>query len=91
MVNLDLDLQNQCFFVQFSVFAHRLPREQVSGMHVQNELKMTSKMIPEGRRIRGRESMSKWMEDGTRISGIWRGLESTSEAPVGGEKEMAYS
>ena len=52
-------LAKPMLFVQFSFFDHRLPREQFSGMHVQNELKMSSKMTPEWRRIRGQESMSK--------------------------------
>ena len=47
MADLEDIGENPMLVVQFSIFAHRLPREQFSGMRVQNELKMTSKMTPE--------------------------------------------
>ena len=37
MADLEDIVEKPMLFVQFSIFAHRLPREQFSGMHVQNE------------------------------------------------------
>ena len=53
--NIEKQIENW----RFSIFDSSASREQFSGMRLQNEVKMTSKMTPEWRRIRGQESMSK--------------------------------
>ena len=70
MADLEDIVEKNNVFCSILNFYSSASEEQFLGMRFQNNLKMSSTNIPEWRRIRGRESMSKWLEDKDAISGI---------------------